>query len=267
MQLNTLILGLVLVLVVMSLGWLIQRVRNDAGIVDVLWTFAVGALGILYSILGDTLNERRLILAIMVGVWSLRLGLYILFDRVIAKPEDGRYKYLRDHWGKNAHLHFFWFFQAQGLAAFFFSIPFYFISTNSSGLISVTEYLGVICWLIAIFGEWLSDSQLRSFRSNPNNKGKTCQSGLWKYSRHPNYFFEWLHWWSYVLMLVDANGFYLSLLCPAVMLYTLFKVTGIPHTEAQALRTRGEEYRRYQKTTSIFIPWFPRGNMPESKIC
>jgi steroid 5-alpha reductase family enzyme len=264
MQLTLFFYGWCLVLAVMSLGWFVQYLRKDAGIVDVLWTFSVGLLAILFAILGDTFFERRLLLSAVVGAWSLRLGLYILVDRVLGKEEDGRYQHLRSHWGEKANFNFFWFFHAQGLAALFFSIPFYFIATNPTSAFTIYEVLGVLCWVIAFSGEWMSDAQLAAFRRNNSNKGKTCQVGMWKYSRHPNYFFEWLHWWSYVLMLVGVEGFYPSLLCPLVMLYSLFKVTGIPHTEAQAIRSRGEEYKDYQKRTSVFIPWFPT---PKSNLC
>jgi steroid 5-alpha reductase family enzyme len=100
--------------------------------------------------------------------------------------------------------------------------------------------------------------QLNAFKANAANRGKTCRAGLWKYSRHPNYFFEWLIWVAFCLFAIDSKYGYLALFPPALMLYFLFRVTGIPATEAQALRTRGEDYRRYQETTSVFVPWFPR---------
>jgi len=258
MQLALPFYGFCLVALIMTIGWAIQTIRKDAGVVDVLWTFSVGGLAILYATLGDAPIERRVLLSLLVGAWASRLGIYILFDRVIGKEEDGRYKYLREHWGNRANINFFFFFHAQGLAALFFSIPFYYIAINPSPTFSLSEKLGFIIWLIAFGAEWISDVQLQAFRRNKTNKGKTCQVGLWHYSRHPNYFFEWLHWWSYVFMLFGAAGFYPAILCPVVMLYSLFKVTGIPHTESQAIRTRGEAYIQYQKTTSVFIPWFPK---------
>jgi steroid 5-alpha reductase family enzyme len=90
------------------------------------------------------------------------------------------------------------------------------------------------------------------------NRGHTCRDGLWRYSRHPNYFFEWLHWWAYVPLSLGAAGGWATILAPLVMLFFLFCVTGIPATEAQALQSRGADYRQYQRTTSAFFPWFPR---------
>ena len=104
----------------------------------------------------------------------------------------------------------------------------------------------------------LADRQLVRFKRRPESRGKTCREGWWRYSRHPNYFFEWLHWWSYVALAAGSSYWWVTLLAPAAMLHFLLNVTGIPPTEAQALASRGEDYRQYQRTTSVFIPWFPK---------
>jgi steroid 5-alpha reductase family enzyme len=124
----------------------------------------------------------------------------------------------------------------------------------------VTPWLvgGVAVWLLSVVGEGIADRQLARFRENPANKGKTCRDGLWRYSRHPNYFFEWLHWFAYVLLAVGSPWFWLSAAGPVVMYLFLRYVSGIPYTEAQALRSRGEDYRRYQQTTPMLFPWFPK---------
>jgi steroid 5-alpha reductase family enzyme len=116
----------------------------------------------------------------------------------------------------------------------------------------------VLIWAVAVGGETLADRQLAAWRAAPANDGRTCRSGLWRYSRHPNYFFEWLHWWTYIPLAWGSPWWWLTLLGQALMLFTLFKVTGIPHTERQALASRGEDYRAYQRSTSVFIPWFPK---------
>jgi steroid 5-alpha reductase family enzyme len=123
---------------------------------------------------------------------------------------------------------------------------------------SVFEWLGAIVWLVALAGESIADSQLKSFKSRPVNKGKVCQIGLWRYSRHPNYFFEWLIWVAYFVFALASPFGSLSILCPLLMLYFLFKVTGIPATEEQAIRSKGEAYCNYQRSTSVFVPWFPK---------
>ena len=104
----------------------------------------------------------------------------------------------------------------------------------------------------------LADRRLAHFRGRPGNRGKTCREGWWHYSRHPNYFFEWLHWWSYMALAAGAPYGWVALLAPTAMFYLLFRVTGIPPTEAQALASRGDDYREYQRTTSVFFPWFPK---------
>jgi steroid 5-alpha reductase family enzyme len=118
--------------------------------------------------------------------------------------------------------------------------------------------LAVFVWCVAIGGESLADTQLARWRREPSNRGRTCRKGLWKCSRHPNYFFEWIHWWTYVILGATAAHGWVTLLGPALMLMFLYRVTGIPYTEAQALKSRGEDYRQYQKTVSAFFPWFPR---------
>lgn len=116
---------------------------------------------------------------------------------------------------------------------------------------------GTLLGLLAIAGEGLADRQLNRFKSDPANKGKTCRQGLWYYSRHPNYFFEWLHWISYPLIAMGASfGGWLWLL-PLAMFLFLWFVTGIPYTERQAIKTRGDDYRDYQRTTSAFFPRRP----------
>ena len=127
-----------------------------------------------------------------------------------------------------------------------------------AGPFDLGDAVGLLIWTISVLGESIADAQLARFRSNPANRGKTCRIGLWNYSRHPNYFFEWLHWWSYVAIAWSAPYGWTTLLAPALMWFFLFKVTGIPATEAQAVISRGDDYKLYQQTTSVFVPWFPK---------
>ena len=146
---------------------------------------------------------------------------------------------------------------AQALLAWFFSLAFW-LAMRRSGPMDLWDLFGISIWLISVAGETTADSQLARFRANSSNRGTTCRSGLWKYSRHPNYFFEWLHWWTYVAIAWTSPLGWMTLCAPALMLFFLLKVTGIPATEAQALISRGDDYRKYQQTTSMFIPWFPK---------
>ncbi len=250
-------LGWLLIAVIMLLLWAIQLRTRNAGTVDVAWSAGIGLLVLLFAALAEGQLWRRALVAGLCAFWSLRLA-YYLFRRVSGEPEDGRYQRLRSGWGKQAQAFFFWFFQAQALLVVIFAIPPLIAMQHAAVDVRVWDMLAVGIWLIAIAGEALADRQLAAWRGNPANRGKTCRSGLWRYSRHPNYFFEWLHWFAYCAFAVGAPYALLTLVGPALLLLLLFTVTGIPPTEARALLTRGDDYRRYQQETSVFIPWFPR---------
>jgi steroid 5-alpha reductase family enzyme len=235
--------------------WVIQVFRKDAGVVDIGWTAGVGAMAIYAATVGEGWLPRRILIGCMGGVWSLRLVLYILKDRILCAKEDSRYQRLRSHWGKNANPWFFLFFTSQSLLVILFALPFLPGANKANAALSVFDMLAAGLWMAAMAGEWLADLQLARFRRNPANAGKVCRNGLWGLSRHPNYFFEWLHWFAYVLIAADADGFTLSLVGPAAMYLFLMKLTGIPHVEREALAKRGDEYRKYQETTPMLIPW------------
>lgn len=252
------LLAWLLMAVVMAVLWLVQRATRNAGVVDVGWAGGLGALVVLYALLAPGDPLRRVLVGVLAGAWSLRLASYILTNRVLGRSEDGRYQALRARWGERAQPYFFVFFQAQAVLDVLFSLPFLVAMTNPRQGIGAWGVAGVLVWLAAVAGEAVADRQLAAFRADPVNRGRTCRVGLWRASRHPNYFFEWVHWWSYVLLAVGSPWWALTLVGPALMAFFLFKVTGIPATEAQALVSRGEDYRDYQRTTSAFIPWFPK---------
>lgn len=253
-----LLTGWLLVAAILSVLWLYEWWKKDASIVDVGWSFGMGILAIYFAIQGSGDWERRVLIALLGGIWAFRLAGYLFVNRVWGREEDGRYQRMRRAMGKWAHLGFFAFFQIQAIWAVMFALPFLYIVQMEKGGIVGWDFIAVLIWLVAVGGEMISDLQLARFRANPRNKGKTCREGLWRYSRHPNYFFEWVHWFAYVAMAMGTGWWWLTLWGPALMLVFLFKVTGIPHTEKQALASRGEDYRQYQRTTSVFVPWFPR---------
>ncbi len=240
----------------MGLGWAWQQRRANAGIVDVIWAGGVGGAAILLGVLGDGALLPRSLLAVLGGLWGLRLARH-LWTRVRGESEDGRYAHLRRHWNGNAFL-FFLFFQAQALLVVLFALPFLAVAANPVPHASAWTWVGLLVWLLGVAGEAAADRQLARFRADPGNRGTTCRSGWWRYSRHPNYFFEWLHWLAYVALAVGSPIAWLAWSGPIVMYAFLRWISGIPYTEAQALRTRGEDYRRYQATTPMLFPWFPR---------
>ena len=149
-------------------------------------------------------------------------------------------------------------FLGQALAILVFSIPLLVVAGNHGSTWTAWELLGIVVWVVGVGGESLADYQLNRFRRNPENNGKVCREGLWRYSRHPNYFFDVVYWCAYVVMSIGVPDWWLTLIGPVVMSGALLKVTGIPLAEAQAIASRGEAYREYQRTTSVFIPWFPK---------
>ncbi len=249
--------GWVLVAAMMAALWLLQHARRDAGIVDVGWAAGLGLLAVLYAVAGGGDPLRRALVAVMAGGWSLRLAWHLIADRIVGKPEDGRYRTLRARWGDRAQARFFVFFQAQAVLDVVLSLPFL-LAMQGSVALGAAGVAGVAVWVVAVLGEALADAQLARFRADPANRGTTCRTGLWRVARHPNYFFEWVHWWSYVLLAAGSPGWWVALVGPALMLYFLLKVTGVPATEAQALASRGDDYREYQRTTSAFVPWFAK---------
>ncbi len=239
----------------MFILWCIYLITDKPLIVDFGWGMGIALLAILYAIIGDGYVLRKILIAVMAGFWGIRLALYLLFTRVLKNHVDGRYEELRIRWKKNLKIKFFFFFEFQAVLSVILSIPFLLMCINSTSTISLLEYCGIIIWCIAIIGETIADNQLKKFKSNPENKGKVCQVGLWNYSRHPNYFFEWLIWVGFFIAALSSQYGWISIICPLMMLYLLFRVTGIPMTEEQSLRSKGDAYREYQKTTSAFFPW------------
>lgn len=239
--------------------WGLCTVLRNAGFVDAAWSFSFSILALLYLSLGGGYFPRRLLLCAMIFFWSVRLGTHLLRRLCAHHPEeDVRYRALREKWASFRNLKFFLFFQAQALLAVLLAAPVLWVSLNPAPRILPLEWAALLLWLGALAGETLADSQLKEFRANPSNRGKVCRVGLWRYSRHPNYFFEWLVWIAYFLFALATPRGWIFAYAPALMFFFLYYVTGIPAAEEQSLKSKGEEYRKYQAATSAFIPWFPK---------
>ncbi|MFT5197862.1 MAG: steroid 5-alpha reductase family enzyme [Planctomycetota bacterium] len=251
------LLGWLILSAVMLALWWRQTYTMNAGWVDVAWALGLGGLGVAFTITGDGWEPRRWLVGLCIGVWSLRLGLH-LWKRVGSEAEDGRYANLRRTWGRKADARFFWFFQIQALLALVLALQVLVLSGAELAGWRIVDALALTLWVISIAGEGLADRQLKEWRRGPSGRGRTCRKGLWKYSRHPNYFFEWLHWLMYPLIGIGLSGGAWLWLAPLLMLFLICKVTGIPPTEEQSLRSRGDDYREYQRTTNAFFPGPPR---------
>jgi steroid 5-alpha reductase family enzyme len=253
-----LVLGAAVASCAMAVLWAVQLRTRDAGVVDVAWALGVACLAVVYALLADGDAAHRALAAALASVWGLRLGLYLLFDRVLAKPEDGRYRALRARWGERADGRFFAFFQLQAAFVVFFSLPFLLLALDRADGLGAVEWIGVGIWAVGNLGAAVADLQLAAWRSDPANRGSTARTGLWGWSRHPNYFFEWVTWCGVAVAATPAPWGWLAWLVPAGLLFLLFRVTGIPATEAQAIRSR-PDYAEYQRTTSVFVPLPRRG--------
>ena len=242
----------------MTLLWLWQRHSRNAAIVDIGWTVGLGLLGVGYAILLDGAVLRRVLLGSMVGVWALRLAAHLVRDRVRGQPEEGRYRRMREHFGARAQPVLLLFFLAQALLAVLLSLAFLPGLLDKRTALDGFDGAGLLIWVVALMGESVADRQLARFKSEPDSAGRVCEQGLWGWSRHPNYFFEWLIWCAFILPGWPAAGGWIAILAPLAMLVFVLKVTGIPTCEAQALRSRGDAYRAYQQRVSAFLPLPPR---------
>lgn len=238
-------------------GWT-RRIHNF-GYVDVGWAAAFSGIGAWFALTGGAPGWRRIALAAAVGAWALRLAVH-LGRRVAAHHpvEDGRYVALRRAWAEHLDLKMAAFFQAQAVSVLVLAAPLYAIAGNPMPGWQPAELLGAGVVVLAITGEAIADRQLCGFQRRHPDRRQVCAEGLWRYSRHPNYFFEWLVWVGFALWAWPAPHGAVGLVSPAIMLFLLLKVTGIRYTEEQLERSKGEAYRRYRARTSAFVPWPPR---------
>lgn len=254
-------LGTTVVAVIMCLLWLLGIRNRNFSYVDIGWSANFALLAALYGVLAPGWGPRKALIAAIFAIHGLRLAWH-LSKRIIGQPEEGRYVQLRQEWsgasGGGLNLKFLAFFEFQAALNAFLSLPLLLACLNPSTGWHPLEWLGAAISVTGLIGESTADAQLAAFKRHPANKGGVCAAGLWRYSRHPNYFFEWLIWVGYAIFALASPYGWLALAMPAVMLHFLINVTGIAATEAQALRSKGERYRRYQARTSAFVPWFPK---------
>lgn len=251
LDINFLLVILGLNVTAQLLAWLWQVKTNHADIADVVWSGMLVVNGLIFYAVSTGNSFHQLVIMIIPVLWYLRLFVH-LSGRYDLKNEDGRYKYLRNHWQDHTQFKFLLFFIGQGILISIFSLPGWFVVQETANF-DIFDGIALMVVVSSLIGVTLSDHQLSNFKKNSKNEGNVCNVGLWRYSRHPNYFFEWLHWFAYPLLAWHSPFFWLLLLYPFIMLVFLIKFTGIPFNEQQNIRSKGEAYRKYQKRTNKFF--------------
>lgn len=251
------VIGLAVILGLMTLLWLVSLMMKNSSIVDIFWgTGFVIVNWIYYALTPEGYMVRKLLIGILVTIWGLRLSIYILY-RNWGKQEDFRYQKWRGEAGSKWWWQsFFRVFLLQGILLWAISAPLLAAQRGTAPTsLTIFDYLGIGIWLIGFYFEAMGDLQLAMFRSNPNNKGKVLDTGVWHYTRHPNYFGNSAQWWGYYLIATASGGWW-TIFSPILMTLFLLRVSGVALLE-KTLGTR-PGYKEYIERTSPFIPWFPK---------
>ncbi len=251
--------------VVMSTAWLVQKRTGQGGWADAFWSLGLGAAGVgvaLFPIDGAAPSLRQYLAALLIGLWGLRLGSHIAVRAAHEEREDARYARLREDWGAGFQVKMFGFLMLQAGAAAFLALSVMAAARNPAPGLTLQDTLATLIFVGALFGEAISDRQLAAFKRNPANKGGVCDVGLWAWSRHPNYFFEWVSWCAWPVFAINLSGEWpwgwLALTGPAYMYWLLTKVSGVPLLEEHMRQSRPKAFEAYAAHTSAFFPRPPR---------
>jgi len=249
--------GLLLILCLMTTLWIVSVVLKNVSIVDMFWGFGFVLVNTFYFFNTES-TPAKIILLVLVAVWGLRLSIYLAI-RNIGKPEDFRYQEFRKKYGENRYwwISFFQTFLLQGILMFIISLPLLGVNLYStSRSLSFLDYVGILIWTIGFIFEAGGDMQLAQFKKNTANKGKVLSTGLWHYTRHPNYFGDSAVWWGFGLLCLSAGSYWL-VVGSVIMTLLIIKVSGVALLE-KSLKDQKPQYADYIVKTSSFIPWFPK---------
>jgi steroid 5-alpha reductase family enzyme len=240
----------------MSLFYLIALNRKDNSIADIAWGIGFIFIAILNLILAESVYLRQLIVAGLVFIWGIRLGLHI-YLRSRGKPEDFRYAEMRRRWGNKASLKSFTHvFMFQGLVLLLIGYPIIMVNAYARPNFAIPDLIGIVIWVVGFAFEFVADIQLQNFiRKEKTLANSVMTEGLWKYSRHPNYFDESLVWWGIFFIVLSIPNGWLAIFSPVMITFFLLKVSGIPLLEKKY--QSNPAYQEYARRTSMFIPWFP----------
>jgi steroid 5-alpha reductase family enzyme len=254
--------ALIFMAIVMTVSWLVQKKLGNAGWTDVFWTLGTGVCGVAAALWPDpyAYEPRQWLVALLVAVWSLRLGLYIASRVARSEAEDPRYARMRKSYGDRFQGVMFKLSIVQPPATALLMISIALAAHDWTPVLWIADLVGIAILVIAIAGEGLADHQMKAFKADKANRGKVTDAGLWRWSRHPNYFFEWFGWLAYPVIAMHLNRpeSWASMIAPVVMYQVLNKLTGIPPTEAALVASKGDAYRAYQKRVSPFFPLPPK---------
>jgi len=249
-----LIAGAALLLVAIVF-WLISLVRNDVSIVDSLWSLMFLLAALVYAGVAAEQGPREIIVIALVAAWALRLSVYITW-RNHGQPEDHRYRQIRaNNQPGFRYKSLYIVFILQAGLAWVISLPLAAAISGSSAL-GVLDYAGVALWVVGLCFEAIGDLQLSRFRKDPRNEGRVLETGLWRYSRHPNYFGNFTLWWGFYLVALSAGGWW-TIVSPLLMTFLLLKVSGVALLEKD-ISGRRPDYQAYIRRTNAFFPGLPR---------
>lgn len=244
----------------MTFAWFLQRRTGQSGWIDAAWSFASGASGVFLALApidGLPPGPRQYLVAALIFVGFLRLGLHIA-SRSLGAKEDPRYQELAAEWGAEFPRRLFWFLQIQSACAFLLSLAVFLAARNPAGWPVATDILGAAIMIVAIMGEAWSDATLARFRATRGHGRSVCMEGPWRWSRHPNYFFQWLSWVGLAVIALNFSGDWpqgwLAGLAPVFMYWLLAHVSGVPPLEKYMLASRGDAFRAYQARVNAFFP-------------
>lgn len=247
--------GLIAISLFALIGWFLSLIRNNVTHVDSMWSLFLGMSAYTYVLLSHNINSRNILVLVLVTIWAIRLCGYLTW-RNWNPHEDHRYAAIR----KNNEPHF-WLsslyivFGLQAVLAWIISMPLYGAITSNL-LLNSLDILGAAVVVFGFLWETIGDWQLSIFKAKPSNKGKVLNTGLWRYSRHPNYFGEFCIWWGFYLIAV-AGGAWWTILGPLLMSFLLIKISGVALLEKN-IAERRPQYIEYIKSTNAFFPWLPR---------
>lgn len=235
------------------IGWYVVYVfSKNSSYIDVGWVLSIPLLLLLYFFLSPNINSIVITYLCLISFWSIRQS-FSLLKRIWNLGKDPRYITLEKQWKAGIKWKYFILFIFEGFVTWLITIPFVFI--NSPTKINIYSVILLLCIFISIFGELIADFQKSTFINNSKNKQKVCNTGLWKFSRHPNYFFQFLIWVFTAGLSFSTPYSVISIISPLIMYIILTKISGIPPAERQSLKSRKEAYKIYQKNTPPFFPW------------